>query len=155
MRLSAKAIIIKNNAILLIEYDDENGLHYNFPGGGQEEGESLPETLGREVMEEASAAIEVGPLLCVYEYVPYLCEERYGPKPSMSFLFQCTLKPCSHPAMPYQPDPNQTAVKWIPLEQLDQIILLPNLGQHVRGHHEKGDPLPAYVGEHELQPVYP
>ena len=34
MRLSAKAIIIENDSILLIEYKDKTGLHYNFPGGG-------------------------------------------------------------------------------------------------------------------------
>jgi len=153
MRLSAKAIIIENDAVLLIEYDDENGVHYNFPGGGQEVGESLPETLIREVMEEANAKIEAGPLLCVYEYAPHLCDQRYGSAPSISFLFDCALKQGSVPSMPAQPDPNQTAVKWVPLEQLDEIILLPNVGEYVQQFHEQGRSMPAYIGEHELQPT--
>lgn len=154
MRLSAKAIIVENDSLLLIEYDDENGLHYNFPGGGQEVDESLSETLIRELMEEANAEIEVGPLLCVYEYAPHLCNERYGPNPNMSFLFECALTDGSVPSMPERPDPNQTAVKWIPLDQLSEIILLPNVGEYVQQFHAQSQSMPSYIGEHQLRPVY-
>lgn len=154
MRLSARAIIIENDALLLIEYNDEHGLHYNFPGGGQEMDESLTETLAREVMEEASVEIEIGPLMFVYEYAPHLCGARYGAKPTISFLFQCRLKSGSCPAMPDKPDPNQTGVKWISLAQLDEIVLLPNLGKRIKHFHDGGKQPPIYIGEHELQPVH-
>ena len=36
IRVRASALIIQNDAILLVEFDDENGLHYNLPGGGVE-----------------------------------------------------------------------------------------------------------------------
>ncbi|MGH0613019.1 hypothetical protein [Bacillus cereus] len=34
IRARTSALIIKNNNVLLIEFNDENGLHYNLPGGG-------------------------------------------------------------------------------------------------------------------------
>lgn len=36
IRVSVRAVIVRDGAILLSEYDDENGLHYNLPGGGVE-----------------------------------------------------------------------------------------------------------------------
>ena len=155
MRLSTKAIIIENDSILLIEYDDETGLHYNFPGGGQEAGESLQQALARELMEEASVEVTIGPLTFVYEYAPHLCSARYGESASILFLFRCTLEEGSRPAMPANPDPNQTAVKWIPLARLDEIVLLPNLGERIKRLKTSRQQLPVYIGEHELQPVEP
>lgn len=34
IRVRAGAVIIENNSILLIEFQDERGLHYNLPAGG-------------------------------------------------------------------------------------------------------------------------
>lgn len=53
IRVRAGAIIIENESILLIEFGDENGLHYNLPGGGVEPGETVKTAAAREVMEEA------------------------------------------------------------------------------------------------------
>ena len=41
IRVKAGALIIENKTVLLIEYFDENGLHYNLPGGGVEARESI------------------------------------------------------------------------------------------------------------------
>ena len=67
IRVSVKAVIVRNEQILLIGYDLEDGcgFHYNLPGGGVEIGEGLHEALRREVREEASADIEVGPLTLI------------------------------------------------------------------------------------------
>lgn len=32
VRIRCTALIIENNSVLLVEYDD-NGIHYNLPGG--------------------------------------------------------------------------------------------------------------------------
>ncbi|MGF3102865.1 NUDIX hydrolase [Rossellomorea sp. DUT-2] len=48
-RTAVKAVIIQNNKILLIH---SNRGDYKFPGGGVEEGETLPGALIREVAEE-------------------------------------------------------------------------------------------------------
>ena len=41
IRLATRAVIVRDDAILLVAFDDENGFHYNLPGGGIEPGETL------------------------------------------------------------------------------------------------------------------
>ena len=66
VRLRPSAAIIRDGAILLIEDDEPGfGIHYNLPGGGLEDSESLHEGVVRELREEADAEIEVGPLILV------------------------------------------------------------------------------------------
>ena len=52
------------------------------PGGQVEEGESLPEALAREVLEESGCAVEVGRLVGVYSNV--------APPPKLMLSFLCT-----------------------------------------------------------------
>src|SRR5579871_5975124 len=93
MRVSANAVIVKANAILLIAFDDTaSGFHYNLPGGGVEYGETVQEALRRECLEEACADIEVGRLLLVTEYEPLRNAGRYGSIHKLAFFFACTLK---------------------------------------------------------------
>jgi len=41
IRVRACALIIENDSVLLVEFLDESGLHYNLPAGGVEPGESV------------------------------------------------------------------------------------------------------------------
>jgi ADP-ribose pyrophosphatase YjhB (NUDIX family) len=128
IRLNANAAIVKNGKILLIEFKDENGIHYNLPGGGVDPGESIAQAVKRECMEEALADIEVGRLLLVWEYVPEHHDFIYGPKQKVGQIFECKLKKGSTPRLPKKPDKNQVGVKWIPLRELvknKNLILYP------------------------------
>ncbi|MBB4825487.1 8-oxo-dGTP pyrophosphatase MutT (NUDIX family) [Sporosarcina luteola] len=132
IRVKAGALIIRNDAVLLVEFQkEEKGVHYNLPGGGVETDETIRDTVRREAWEEASAKVEVGPLAFVYEYSPAVNEYRYGATPSLALYFDCTLRDGSIPKYPAVPDPNQTGVKWIPLADLDQIVLYPNIKEHI------------------------
>ena len=150
MKFSSRAIIIKNNALLLIEFDAESGLHYNFPGGTLEPNESFLDALHREVAEETCAEVCNEQLAFVYEYSPSLSNCRFGKQKSISFLFYCDLEEGSIPTMPKVPDKNQTAVKWILLENLSDIIVLPNLGAKIVQNHRTAHHKINYVHEHEL-----
>ena len=133
IRVCASAAILQEGALLLVEYQDESGLHYNFPGGGVEAGESLHEAACREAWEEAGAEVTVGRLLLTWEYVPSHYAERYGPTPKVGFLFACTLKPGSVPSMPDPPDcDTQTGIRWVPLADLPDLPLLPQVGSRLR-----------------------
>ncbi|HZG15410.1 MAG TPA: NUDIX domain-containing protein [Candidatus Bathyarchaeia archaeon] len=90
-RLRACALIIKNGAILLVEFknDHDEGVHYNLPAGGVEPGETLVEAAMREAKEEASAEIKVGPVAFVYEYQPQKNNYLYGDVHSIGITFEC------------------------------------------------------------------
>ncbi len=132
IRVRAAAMIInKNNEILLVEYEDENGVHYNIPGGGAEPGETIIETVRREAMEEVSARVEVGDLVLVYEYEPVENHSKYGPQHSICLMFECTIPDGETAQMPEYPDSNQTDIKWISLAHLKNIILYPDIKEQI------------------------
>lgn len=137
IRLNVNAAIVRNEEILVIEFRDENGFHYNLPGGGVDSGESLEIALLRECREEACADVSVGRLLLVWEYVPELHGGIYGPTQKVGHIFECQLKPGSEPALPGTPDPNQVGVRWIPLSALKELPspryhpLFPTIGREL------------------------
>ena len=71
IRNSAKALIIENGAILLQRCRIEGQLVHLLPGGTQEHGESLADTVRREVLEEAGMNIIVNGLLWVREFIAH------------------------------------------------------------------------------------
>jgi ADP-ribose pyrophosphatase YjhB (NUDIX family) len=119
IRVTARALIVANEAVLLVEFDDESGLHYNLPGGGVDPGETIIEGLTREAKEEASVNIEVGPLVFVIECEPNKNSSWAGPIHGLHLIFDCQLSGESRPQLPDHPDANQTAVKWVKLSELD------------------------------------
>lgn len=137
IRVRASALIVQNDAILLVEFHDEKGLHYNLPGGGVEAGETLIEAVKREAKEEASVDIEVGDVAFLYEYAPFKNADKYGSVHSLTTIFDCTLKEGAKPSISLTPDPNQTAVKWIPLNELSQIVLYPNILEEIVAYVKK------------------
>lgn len=137
IRVRACALIIENNSIFLVEFQDESGLHYNLPSGGTEPGETIKEAVKREALEEAGVEVEVGELVFVSEHAPHLTYHASGVH-GLSLMFDCTIKNGSTPSMPKNPDPNQTGVKWIPIDQLDEIILYPNIKELIR-KYSKGE----------------
>ena len=77
-------MIIRDDMILLVKYDNENGPHYNCPGGGHQSGETIRQTVAQEVLEATAAVVEVGELLVVLESPPF--------KPDHTFYLST---PCS------------------------------------------------------------
>ncbi|MBO1628586.1 NUDIX domain-containing protein [Bacillus arachidis] len=132
IRVRTSALIIKNNNVLLVEFNDENGLHYNLPGGGVEQGETLIEAVKREALEEASVQINVGQVAFLYEYAPFKNKEKYGTVHSLTTIFECELKDGETPCISDNPDENQTGVKWIPLDELQNIVLYPNIRSEIQ-----------------------
>ncbi|WP_335871738.1 NUDIX domain-containing protein [Bacillus sp. 2205SS5-2] len=131
IRVRAGAVIIENSQILLVEFNDENGLHYNLPSGGVERSETVVDAAIREVKEEAGIDVSVGSLAFAYEYAPHRNENKYGEVHSVSFFFECKRIKGSAPKMSETPDLHQIGVKWIAIEELSNIILYPNIKKQI------------------------
>lgn len=137
IRINANAAVIKDDKILVIEFKDENGIHYNLPGGGVDVGESIEKAVQRECLEEACAEVTVGRLLLVWEYVPSLHGFKYGPRQKIGHIFECHLKEGCKPCMPKKPDAQQIGVKWISLSEITssqsspQHPLFPTIGEEL------------------------
>lgn len=133
IRLNVAAVIVRGDALLLVEFDDETGVHYNLPGGGVEDGETLHQALRREVREETHAELsEIGRLLLIWEYVPQQQAEQYGTQQKVALVFHCTLAAGSEPHFPPTPDAHQTGIRWVALDDLENVALLPALAPQIR-----------------------
>ena len=86
-RLAVRAVLIHENRLLLVNaWADPNRDLWCAPGGGVEVGQSLPDNLKREVMEETGLSIKVGP--------PCLVNEFHNPADQfhqVEVFFRCTL----------------------------------------------------------------
>jgi A/G-specific adenine glycosylase len=102
------AAVIKADSRVLIARRPQQGLLgglWEFPGGKIQEGESLPECLKREIMEELGVEIQVGQLLGVYKHA--------------YTHFRVTLHAFYSSVIAGVPHPIQAAdVRWVPLADL-------------------------------------
>lgn len=123
---SAKAVILDSGKVLMLrkEYEDGTTL-FTLPGGTQEPGEILSETVVREVYEEVAARVEVVELAHVYEHQHQSRKVPEITKHKLEFAFVCRLIEAYHPRNGEQPDPHQVAVEWIDIEALGNINLNP------------------------------
>ena len=127
VRQSAKALIIRDNQILLQRCDFGDGiLCYLFPGGGQEYGETLDRTIERECLEEIGARVRAKKLLFIREYISANHEFAVGKKVhSVEFYFQCELVTEPGWDRAFHPDRVQTGIEWVPLAGLEEKNLYP------------------------------
>ena len=151
-RLSANAAIIDKDRILLIEFHDANGPHFNLPGGGLDLGENTIEGLRRECLEEACVEVEVGRLLLVWEYEPQRAALKYGPMAKIGVVYAATLKPGSIPRLPAKPDPNQTGVRWVALTDLATLTppqlppIFPDISKELLQALQSGNTINYVIG---------
>lgn len=127
VRPSAKALIIRNDRILLLKCQKGEHVYYNLPGGGQEFGERIDEALTRECWEEAGARIQVNKLVFVRDYISkhHSFSDSKTDVHQLELFFTCELLEPEHPTGGPEPDDYQIGVEWVPLEQLKQVNLYP------------------------------
>lgn len=131
MRVGANAAIVHNGSILLAEFKDRDGRHFNLPGSVAHEGESIHDALRRGVREQVSAEIEVGRLLLVWEYEPLRYEAKYGHVRKLGLIFLCKLRQGDKPQLPATPEYDQVGVNWLPITELSSAPLLPRIAKRL------------------------
>lgn len=143
IRNSCKAVIQRQDKILMIRCCDNDGAFYLLPGGGQETRELMHETLVRECIEEIGCPVEPGELLYVCEYVGERTHEWERATHQIEFMFRCTLPQGVEPPGPTAPDDVQEGIEWVPVAVLDSLRHYPcGLAQALKGP----DDAPVYWG---------
>ncbi len=127
VRLSVKAIIVREGRLLVLKCQDPEGVWYVLPGGGQQVGETLPETLRRECLEELGCEVRMGPLRYVRDYIAKHHEfaATEGDVHQVELMFECELE--SEPTAATQPDSMQTGFEWLELATLIGRRLYPRV----------------------------
>jgi 8-oxo-dGTP diphosphatase len=149
VRVSVKAIICEGDRILLVKNRDEQGDWYCLPGGGQRAGETLPEALQRECLEEVGLPIAVGRLRYVRDYIGAnheFAEESDGDAHQIELMFECAVHPGDTASLGSAPDSMQIGVRWVSLDGLDQCRLYPKVLVALLKERE-GPSHPVYLGD--------
>lgn len=118
-RVSVKAMVVHEDRLLLIKKIDSDGEYFIFPGGGQEHGEALTQTLIREVKEETGFAVEPGELVCIRDYIGANHEFRDNSSHfhQVELYFSAKLLKDGHTSADL-PDAGQIGVEWLPLAKV-------------------------------------
>lgn len=125
IRNAARALILKNDKVLMLRKEDSNGTRYALPGGGQETGESLQESLQRECIEEIGSEVIVKELLHVADYFKPRNTNPPTVRHLVEFLFICEVPDDYQPHNGENPDKHQVEVVWAELEELSRLPIFP------------------------------
>lgn len=126
LRYAAKALIIEDGRILCLKKHGDIGTFFVLPGGGQNPAELLPQTVLRECREELGAAVEVGRLRYVQEYIGDNHDFRkvHRGRHFVNLYFECRLleRPETHALAP---DDGQVGLEWLEVSKLTSIAFFP------------------------------
>ena len=126
IRNAVRAVITRNDSILLQrKVDDDGAERYALPGGAQEHGERLTDALQRECEEEIGARVEVIDLLFIGDYFKLRNTNPPTTRQLVEFLFTCCVESGYQPRNGPRPDKHQVEVLWMPLDKLAEINLVP------------------------------
>ncbi|WP_404457230.1 NUDIX domain-containing protein [Oceanobacillus kapialis] len=150
IRNSAKAVIVQDGQLLAIKKQDQEGYYYILPGGGQEHGENLHQTLKRECIEEINADVEVGDLIFMREYIGKNHEHATfdADVHQMEYMFVCKIAEGSPEiGNGTVPDDGQIGVEWLPLTELLNDRLYPQTLREYVVEYVAGKVAPVYLGD--------
>ena len=149
IRNSARAVLMRDGALLLQVCRDGDRVFHLLPGGTQEFGEPLDTTVRREVLEETGWSIRVERLLWVSEFIERAHRPVVGDgEHALHSIFLCTPETDMPIAPATIPDTHQVDVRWVPFAELSAIEMVPRVvQQHLIDWHERGGALvPTYLG---------
>lgn len=139
IRNSAKALVIQDGKMAAIRINDGTEEWFIMPGGGQEAGEQLSETVRREVAEELGLEVEPKELVFVIEGVQ---GERFH---RVDLVFLCQIiRPIENAVL--QSDTNQTGVEWLDIATLNASRLYPSRLRRQIMNLWEGKPHQVYLG---------
>ena len=128
IRSAARAIIIQNDSLLLVQMKNDAGEFFILPGGGQLHGETLVQCLQRECMEELGIDISVGRLIYTREYIGknHGFDYRHKNFHQLEHVFICEILNESQLGHGHEKDKKQIGYRWIKLNKLSDYKVLPS-----------------------------
>ena len=148
IRTSVKAIIIREDKLLVTSNRNSQGEFYLLPGGGQCHGENLHETLKRECMEEIGTEVFIGELRLVRDYIGKNHEFAATDSDAhqVEFMFECQIPDDYLPDCGTVPDSMQTGVRWLPLKNLHTYRIYPSGLSQAMEQMKEGNVI-TYLGD--------
>lgn len=143
IRNTARALIVRDGCVLLLrKFSSESGEYFALPGGGQDTGETLQETIRRECMEEIDTQVDLRDLLWVADFFRSRSTRRH----LIEMVFLCHVPEDYQPRNGVHPDKHQQEVVWLPFNELaDRRLAEPYLAEAVARLHQDCDG-PIYLG---------
>jgi 8-oxo-dGTP diphosphatase len=141
MKVRPSVVIIENDCVLLMRYRYGQTDVYNLPGGNVDKGETLAQTVVRELQEELGIGIAVEKMI--------LTGEVLMPEPKKDVLHCVFLgkitkgKPILNPM-----ETSALEVVWKPINTLKDVAMYPNVGADLQKVLLKGVDF-QYVGRVE------
>ena len=138
MKVRPSIAIVENNHLLLMKYRYGNTNVYNLPGGNVDKGETLTETVARELIEELGIKVEVGTMILLGDVIM-----PEGKEDVLHCVFEgkiLTGKPVLNPK-----ETSALALVWMPLVELHELEMYPNVGAELQRFYLKGSGI-DYMG---------
>jgi ADP-ribose pyrophosphatase YjhB (NUDIX family) len=124
MTISSRGIVVKDGKILLMYREKAGEKYFSIPGGRIEQGESLEQTVVRELLEETSINVQVIKFLGVFEHVDeakqqnlFLCKYISGEPKLGDAVEMANMK--SDPTNYYKP-------QWVDLAEVENWKIRPD-----------------------------
>jgi 8-oxo-dGTP diphosphatase len=124
MKVRPSIALAENNKILLMRYRYGDTDVYNLPGGNVDKGETLTETVLRELMEELGIEVEVGKMILSGDVIMPERKEDV-----LHCVFEGKIlagKPILNPK-----ETSALELVWMPLEDLNELEMYPNVGRYL------------------------
>ena len=131
MKVRPSIAIVENNHLLLMQYRYGNTDVYNLPGGNVDKSETLTETVVRELMEELGIEVGLKEMILLGDVIM-----PEGKEDVLHCVFEGKIlsgKPVLNPK-----ETSALAVVWIPLVDLHELEMYPNIGAQLQRFYLKG-----------------
>ncbi len=131
MKVRPSIAIVENNHLLLMQYRYGNTDVYNLPGGNVDKGETITETVVRELMEELGIEVKVEAMILSGDVIM-----PEGKDDVLHCVFEGKIisgKPILNPK-----ETSAFEVVWMPLMDLHELEMYPNVGAELQRFYLKG-----------------